>query len=190
MVHSLYQSLNNLETIYADRIGIRYYDEAKGGVVEVPFRQYAADLRRFVAFLRSRTPNPLGQRVAILARNSYHYVMCMYGAVLAGAVAVPLNTGKNWDEIRYELDLVEPVCVLHDGEYLSREPALGQEYGDRLVPMDAFTAFEPAMEITEVPGPQRNGLYHVHLRHHWPQQGRYAVSEEPVHRHACLPDPL
>ena len=151
MVHSLYQSLNNLETIYADRIGIRYYDEAKGGVVEVPFRQYAADLRRFVAFLRSRTPNPLGQRVAILARNSYHYVMCMYGTVLAGAVAVPLNTGKNWDEIRYELDLVEPVCVLHDGEYLSREPALGQVYGDRLVPMDAFTAFEPAMDITEVP---------------------------------------
>lgn len=151
MVHSLYQSLNDLETIYADRIGIRYYDEAKGGVVEVPFRQYAADLRRFVAFLRSRTPNPLGQRVAILARNSYHYVMCMYGAVLAGAVAVPLNTGKNWDEIRYELDLVEPVCVLHDGEYMSLEPALGQAYGDRLVPMDAFTAFEPAMEITEVP---------------------------------------
>ena len=151
MVHSLYQSLNNLETIYADRIGIRYYDEAKGGVVEVPFRQYAADLRRFVAFLRSRTPNPLGQRVAILARNSYHYVMCMYGAVLAGAVAVPLNTGKNWDEIRYELDLVEPVCVLHDGEYMSREPALGQAYGGRLVPMDAFTAFEPAMDITEVP---------------------------------------
>ena len=151
MVHSLYQSLNNLETIYADRIGIRYYDEAKGGVVEVPFRQYAADLRRFVAFLRSRTPNPLGQRVAILARNSYHYVMCLYGAVLAGAVAVPLNTGKNWDEIRYELDLVEPVCVLHDGEYMSREPALGQAYGDRLVPMDAFTAFEPAMDITEVP---------------------------------------
>ena len=151
MVHSLYQSLNNLETIYADRIGIRYYDEAKGGVVEVPFRQYAADLRRFVAFLRSRTPNPLGQRVAILARNSYHYVMCMYGAVLAGAVAVPLNTGKNWDEIRYELDLVEPMCVLHDGEYMSLEPALGQAYGDRLVPMDAFNAFEPAMDITEVP---------------------------------------
>ena len=25
MVHSLYQSLNNLETIYADRIGIRYF---------------------------------------------------------------------------------------------------------------------------------------------------------------------
>ena len=119
MVHSLYQSLNNLETIYADRIGIRYYDEAKGGVVEVPFRQYAADLRRFVAFLRSRTPNPLGQRVAILARNSYHYVMCMYGAVLAGAVAVPLNTGKNWDEIRYELDLVKEMARQRKGNKIA-----------------------------------------------------------------------
>ena len=119
MVHSLYQSLNNLETIYADRIGIRYYDEAKGGVVEVPFRQYAADLRRFVAFLRSRTPNPLGQRVAILARNSYHYVMCMYGAVLAGAVAVPLNTGKNWDEIRYELDLVKEMAHQRKGNKIA-----------------------------------------------------------------------
>ena len=119
MVHSLYQSLNNLETIYADRTGIRYYDEAKGGVVEVPFRQYAADLRRFVAFLRSRTPNPLGQRVAILARNSYHYVMCMYGAVLAGAVAVPLNTGKNWDEIRYELDLVKEMAHQRKGNKIA-----------------------------------------------------------------------
>ena len=119
MVHSLYQSLNDLETIYADRIGIRYYDEAKGGVVEVPFRQYAADLRRFVAFLRSRTPNPLGQRVAILARNSYHYMMCMYGAVLAGAVAVPLNTGKNWDEIRYELDLVKEMAHQRKGNKIA-----------------------------------------------------------------------
>ena len=151
MVHSLYESLGNLETVYADRIGIRYYDEEKQGVVEVPFRQYAADLRRFVAFLRSRTSDPVGQRVAILARNSYHYVICMYGTVLAGAVAVPLNIGKNWDEIRYELDLVEPLCVLHDGEYLERENALGEVYGDKLQPMDAFTTFEPAMDVTQVP---------------------------------------
>ena len=41
MVHSLYQSLNNLETIYADRIGIRYYDEAKGGVVEAAINPVA-----------------------------------------------------------------------------------------------------------------------------------------------------
>ena len=151
MITSLYRSLCNMETNIADRVALRWYDEDKKGGAEVRYSQYAQDLRRFVAFLRAEYGDVRGKRVAILARNSYHYVMCMYGAVLAGAVAVPLNTGKNWDEIRYELDLVEPMCVLHDGEYMSLEPALGQAYGDRLVPMDAFTAFEPAMDITEVP---------------------------------------
>ena len=72
MVTSLYQSLCNMETIYADRVAIRYYDEAKRGVTEVYYRQYAQDLRRFVSFLRSKAGDVKGQRVAILARNSYH----------------------------------------------------------------------------------------------------------------------
>ena len=150
MVQSLYESFCNMETIYADRIAIRYYDEEKAGVVEVCYRQYAEDLRRCVAFLRSKTPDVQGKRVAILARNSYQYVIDLYGTVLAGGVAVPLNMGKNWDEIRYELDLVEPMCVLHDGEYLENEGALSEVYGDKLVPMDAFTEFEPAADVTEV----------------------------------------
>ena len=150
MVTSLYQSLCNMETIYADRVAIRYYDEAKRGVTEVYYRQYAQDLRRFVSFLRSKAGDVKGQRVAILARNSYHYVICMYGTVLAGGVAVPLNMGKNWDEIQYELDLVEPVCVLQDGEYLQREPALADAYSAKLEPMDAFTAFAPAQDVKEV----------------------------------------
>ena len=150
MVTSLYQSLCNMETIYADRVAIRYYDEAKQGVTEVYYRQYAQDLRRFVSFLRSKAGNVKGQRVAILARNSYHYVICMYGTMLAGGVAVPLNMGKNWDEIQYELDLVEPVCVLQDGEYLQWEPALADAYSAKLEPMDAFTAFAPAQDVKEV----------------------------------------
>ena len=124
MITSLYQSLCNMETNIADRVALRWYDEEKQGVAEVHYAQYAQDLRRFVSFLRSKAGDVKGQRVAILARNSYHYVICMYGTMLAGGVAVPLNMGKNWDEIQYELDLVEPVCVLQDGEYLQREPAL------------------------------------------------------------------
>ena len=150
MVTSLYQSLCNMETIYADRVAIRYYDEAKQGAAEVFYRQYAADLRRFVAFLRAKTENVQGKRVAILARNSYQYVIAMYGTVIAGGVAVPLNMGKDWDAIQYELDLVEPVCVLHDGEYLERESALAEHYGDRLEKLDAFAAYEPAQDVTEV----------------------------------------
>ena len=91
-----------------------------------------------------------GKRVAILARNSYQYVICMYGTVIAGAVAVPLNLGKDWDAISYELGLTEPVCILQDGEFAEREPALAETYGSILKPMDVFAAYEPAEDVTEV----------------------------------------
>ena len=151
MITSLYQSLCNMETNIADRVALRWYDEEKQGVTEVHYAQYAQDLRRFVAFLRDKTGgNVKGRRVAILARNSYEYVICMYGTVIAGGVAVPLNLGKDWGAISYELGLTEPVCILHDGEFAEREPALTETYGSILQPMDAFKAYEPAQDVTEV----------------------------------------
>ena len=150
MITSLYQSLCNMETNIADRVALRWYDEEKQGVAEVHYAQYAQDLRRFVAFLRAEYGDVRGKRVAILARNSYQYVICMYGTVIAGGVAVPLNLGKDWDAISYELDLTEPVCILQDGEFAEREPALTETYGSILKPMDAFSAYEPAEDVTEV----------------------------------------
>ena len=150
MVRSLYESLCNMESIYADRAAIRYFDEASAQVVEIPYRRYAADLRRFVAFVRGKTSQP-GQRIALLARNSYQYVIALYGSALAGAVAVPLNWNKTWDEIRYELELTDPVCILQDGEYLDREPALAQQFGEKLADIGAFAAFDPALDVAEQP---------------------------------------
>ena len=150
MITSLYQSLCNMETNIADRVALRWYDEEKQGVAEVHYAQYAQDLRRFVAFLRAEYGDVRGKRVAILARNSYQYVICMYGTVIAGAVAVPLNLGKDWDAISYELGLTEPVCILQDGEFAEREPALSETYGSILKPMDVFAAYEPAEDVTEV----------------------------------------
>ena len=124
MITSLHQSLCNMETNIADRTALRWYDEDNKSVAEVRYAQYAQDLRLFVAFLRAEYGDVRGKRVAILARNSYQYVICMYGTVLAGAVAVPLNLGKNWDGISYELGLTEPVCILHDGEFAEQEPPL------------------------------------------------------------------
>ena len=71
MVRSLYESLCNMESIYADRAAIRYFDEASAQVVEIPYRRYAADLRRFVAFVRSKTSQP-GQRIALRLFERFH----------------------------------------------------------------------------------------------------------------------
>ena len=138
-----------------------YYDEAKQGVTEVYYRQYAQDLRRFVSFLRSKAGDVKGQRVAILARNSYHYIICMYGTVLAGGVAVPLNMGKNWDEIQYELDLVEPVCVLQDGEYLQWGACPGGRLQCKAGADGCLYRLCPRTRCKGSGRSCRDGLYHV-----------------------------
>ena len=42
--------------------------------------------------------------------------MNTFGVVAAGAVLVLLNQRKSWDELSYELGLVEPDAILTDGD--------------------------------------------------------------------------
>ena len=130
------------------------------------------------------------KRVAILARNSYQYVICMYGTVIAGAVAVPLNLARTGMPSPMSWASLEPVCIPAGWRVRERGLLLAETYGSILKPMDVFLRPMSLRGRDRGAGPQCDGLYHVHLRHHWPQQGRYAVPEEPVHRHACLPTPL
>ena len=143
-VHTIYQLVSQMETKYSDRIAIRYYDAEKEAVREVPYSQYAHDIRCVTAALQAAVPDIEGKRVCILAANSYHYAVSIFGTILSGAVAVPLNLQKSWDDIHYELELVEASAILHDGIYLDREPALGEAYGDKLLPITGYLDAQPA----------------------------------------------
>ena len=143
-VNTVYQLVNRMETEFPDRVAIRFYNPEKEAVEEILYRQYAQDIRRVAASLQAALPDIEGRRVCILAANSYHYAVSIFGTVLAGAVAVPLNLQKSWDDIQYELELVEASAILHDGLYLEREPALGEEFGEKLLPIDGYRAFAPA----------------------------------------------
>ena len=140
----MYQLLRKMETVYPDRVAVRWYDEELGGVREVKYRQYAHDIRCQAAALQAAVPDIEGKRVCVLAANSYHYAVSIFGTVLSGAVLVPLNLQKSWDDIRYELDLVEASAILHDGKYLEREPALGDAYGPKLLPITGYQSCQPA----------------------------------------------
>ena len=143
-VSTIYQLVLRMESHYADRIAIRYYDEALEGVREIPYRQYAHDIRCQVAALQAAVPDIEGKRVCVLAANSYDYAVSIFATILTGAVLVPLNLQKSWEDIRYELDLVEASAVLHDGRYLEREPAIGGAYGDKMLPIDGYKDYPPA----------------------------------------------
>ena len=70
--------------------------------------------------------------------------MNTFGVVAAGAVLVLLNQRKSWDELSYELGLVEPDAILTDGDDYGFNDQLKAAYGDILRPMDGFRSYEPA----------------------------------------------
>src|SRR5699024_1498897 len=147
-VSTIYQLVLRMESHYADRIAIRYYDEALEGVREIPYRQYAHDIRCQAAALQAAVSDIEGKRVSVLAANSSDYAVSIFATILTGAVLVLLNLQKSWEDIRDELDLVEASAVLHDGRYLERERAIGGPSGDKMLPIDGYKDYPPA-EIHE-----------------------------------------
>ena len=190
MVTLLYQSLCNMERSIADHVAIRYYDEDKTGRNGVYHRQYARDLRSSSASCAVRqgmsgaAGRDPGPQITVTTN-----IVCT-GTVLAGGVAVPLNMGKNWDEIQYELDLVEPVCVLQDGGICSgacprRMPTV--QSWSRWMPLRAFA---PAQDVKEVEDLAAMAFIMFTSGTTGRSKGRYAEPEEPVCGHARLLDPF
>ena len=100
MISSVYQLVTqNMEHTYAERIGMRYYNEAQQVVVEKTYRTYAHEIRCAVTSLREKIPDLAGRKICILSGNNYHYAVNIFALMLAGAAVVPLNQNKSWDEL-------------------------------------------------------------------------------------------
>ena len=151
-ISPMYQKLLNMESAYPDRVAIRYYDEEAKSVREVLYRDYAADIRRMVGWLRRTLPGVEGRHVGLLARSGYPYAVALFGCILAGAVAVPLNTEKSWPALRDELSRADVTALLTDGSYAAREPDLARWEGP-LLDINAFAGCTELAELAECPDP-------------------------------------
>ena len=87
-ISTVYQNVVNMESAWPDRVAVRYYDEAAGGVREVLYKEYAADIRRMVGWLQRSVPQVQGRHIGLLAPSGYPYAVAIFGCILAGAVAV------------------------------------------------------------------------------------------------------
>ncbi len=132
-----------MEQEFPDHVAIRYVAEDGKTVVEKKYREYAQDIRRMVAYLKAEVPDIKGRRIALLSRNCYEFCVASYGIILAGGVLVTLNQKKTWEELEYELGLVEPALILNDGIDYGCRAELEAAYGPKLRPMDCYkeTAF-------------------------------------------------
>ena len=140
-----------MEQEFPDHVAIRYVAEDGKTVVEKKYREYAQDIRRMVAYLKAEVPDIKGQRVVLLSRNCYEFCVASYGIILAGGVLVTLNQKKTWEELEYELGLVEPVLILNDGIDYGCRAELEAAYGPKLRPMDCYKETAPG-ELTNCVG--------------------------------------
>ena len=140
-----------MEQEFPDHVAIRYVAEDGKTVVEKKYREYAQDIRRMTAYLKAEVPDIKGQRIVLLSRNCYEFCVASFGIILAGGVLVTLNQKKTWDELEYELDLVEPVLILNDGIDYGCRAELEAAYGPKLRPMDCYKETAPG-ELTNCVG--------------------------------------
>ena len=140
-----------MEQEFPDHVAIRYVAEDGKTVVEKKYREYAQDIRRMVAYLKAEVPDIKGQRIVLLSRNCYEFCVASYGIILAGGVLVTLNQKKTWEELEYELGLVEPALILNDGIDYGCRAELEAAYGPKLRPMDCYKETVPG-ELTNFVG--------------------------------------
>ena len=140
-----------MEQEFPDNVAIRYVAEDGKTVVEKKYREYAQDIRRMVAYLKAEVPDIKGQRIVLLSRNCYEFCVASFGIILAGGVLVTLNQKKTWEELEYELGLVEPVLILNDGIDYGCRAELEAAYGPKLRPMDCYKETAPG-ELTNCVG--------------------------------------
>ena len=140
-----------MEQEFPDHVAIRYVAEDGKTVVEKKYRGYARDIRRMVAYLKAEVPDIKGQRIVLLSRNCYEFCVASYGIILAGGVLVTLNQKKTWEELEYELGLVEPALILNDGIDYGCRAELEAAYGPKLRPMDCYKETAPG-ELTNCVG--------------------------------------
>ena len=140
-----------MEQEFPDHVAIRYVAEDGKTVVEKKYREYAQDIRRMTAYLKAEVPDIKGRRIVLLSRNCYEFCVASYGIILAGGILVTLNQKKTWDELEYELDLVEPVLILNDGIDYGCRAELEAAYGPKLRPMDCYKDTAPG-ELTNCVG--------------------------------------
>lgn len=140
-----------MEQEFPDHVAIRYVAEDGKTVVEKKYCEYAQDIRRMVAYLKAEVPDIKGRRIVLLSRNCYEFCVASYGIILAGGVLVTLNQKKNWDELEYELGLVEPALILNDGIDYGCCTELEAAYGPKLRPMDCYKDTAPG-ELTNCVG--------------------------------------
>ena len=91
----------------------------ESGRQELTWKEFDKKANRFANLLLSRGIKK-GDKVAILLMNCLEWLPIYFGALRAGAIAVPLNYRYTADEIKYCVELAEADVLIFGPEFIGR----------------------------------------------------------------------
>ncbi len=83
---------------------------ARDRVVDITWKEAADQVRRMAAHLQSLNL-PAGSNIAIIGKNSAHWILCDLAIMASGHVSVPLYPTANAETVRYVLDHSEAKLI-------------------------------------------------------------------------------
>lgn len=147
MLSSVFQWLKFIDENYKDNIAFQYYEDEM--VKQISYEQFVRDVKRFVSYLNMKYESIDGMHFGILGRNSYQYLVCLYGIMVANGVAVPLNIEERMEKIEYQVNFADVACVFSDGEYEKLEPEFGDKYANMLIKIEDYSQYSVYAEVEE-----------------------------------------
>lgn len=139
-----FDKIKNFEDIYSlmldnysERIAFRWVDENET-VQERSYGEFCSDIRRSSCWLHDRFHGSPKPHVAILARNSYDYLVNLYACLTSGYIVIPLNIQKSTEEILFELAKSDTSVIVHDGEFIDRETDFLRQFSGELFHIDDY----------------------------------------------------
>ncbi len=124
------------------------------------YREFQSRCCRLATVLRNAGARP-GDRIAVLAANSHHYIECYVAIPAAGFVIVPLNTRHAEPELRYAMEDAGASMLISD-----RDPGALREIVDSVVmiPDELDELIDTAIETelgTDVTEESLAGLFYT-----------------------------
>lgn len=145
MITSVFDFIQFIEREYADRTIYQWYEDLTESVQKRTFAAYCRDIRRFTEYMEAADPSIGQKHIGILAKNSYHYAVCILAAMNLGCVVVPLNYRENSDVLEYELEHAEVEAVFTDGVYAAE---IGSYLKTRKIPVFPIEGYHVYSGVT------------------------------------------
>lgn len=114
MITTVIQMFDYIRNNFSGRTAFQYYDESDCRVKKISFEEYYMDVYGFAAYLMESVPEVEGAHIGILAHNSYRTMVCLFGIMLGGGIAVPMNPDDTWDNIQEKIIFADADRLLAD----------------------------------------------------------------------------